>query len=209
MNRRDFILRSFKWGSVVTMSAILSPLLMDFKTPISSSAPVSKDILFTSDLPIVENHFDFSSHRLRSHTDKIILHHSDIEGTDDINAIDIHHMHQENGWSGIGYHMYIHKSGLIETGRPLDYEGAHTYRYNDSSVGICLAGNFEDEQPTQAQLTSASKLIAVLCKIYNLTPNEDTVFAHRDFNQTACPGENLYEKLPTIRENARQFMTQV
>lgn len=208
MNRRDFIFRVLKWGSIVLASTVISPLLIEPKASVGVSAPVSKDILFSSNLPIVENHFTFASHRLRSYTDKIVIHHSDIEGTDDINAIDIHHMHQNNGWSGIGYHFYIHKSGLIETGRPLDYVGAHTYKYNDKSIGICLAGNFEVEQPTAQQLNSVAQLIAVLSKIYTLTPNEQTILSHRDFNQTACPGENLYAKIPIIREQSRQKLSQ-
>ncbi|HRM59675.1 MAG TPA: N-acetylmuramoyl-L-alanine amidase, partial [Megamonas funiformis] len=71
-------------------------------------------------------------------------HHSAIGGNDDITAADIHRIHLQNGWSGIGYHMFIRKSGLIETGRPLEDIGAHTYQHNNSSIGICLSGNFND-----------------------------------------------------------------
>lgn len=89
MHRRDFILRSLKWGSTIALSAILSPLLISAKTPISNSATVPDDILFTSNLPIVKNQFDFAKRRLRSFTNKVILNHSDIEATDDITAIPI------------------------------------------------------------------------------------------------------------------------
>ena len=162
--------------------------------------------LYASDLPIVENYFNFTSLSTRPRTSQIIVHHSAIGGNDDITAADIHRIHLQNGWSGIGYHMFIRKSGLIETGRPLEDIGAHTYQHNNSSIGICLSGNFNDEMPTDMQIASASKLIGLLCQMYSLSPNENTVFGHRDFNATACPGENLYADLYHLRHMASNFI---
>lgn len=202
MNRRDFILKSIKLGGallagggITTLAAMLSP----------DNAKAADYTLYTSDLPIVENYFSFTSLSERRKTSRIIVHHSATTG-DDVSAADIHRMHLQNGWSGIGYHMFIRKSGLIETGRPLADIGAHTYRYNNNSIGICLAGNFNNEMPTDMQLASAGKLIGLLCQMYNLRPNESTIFGHRDFNATACPGENLYADLYYLRQTASNFI---
>ncbi len=48
-------------------------------------------------------------------------------GAEDIDpsADDINQWHIGNGWSGIGYHFVIRKSGDVERGRPEDCEGAH------------------------------------------------------------------------------------
>ena len=205
MNRRDFIIKSLKLSGALLLGRAIAPALFSdvLKNPIPTEKTIPKihNILFSSNLPIVENHFDFTWLKPRQTTQKIVLHHSAIADTDSINADDIHHMHLDNGWSGIGYHLYIHKSGLIETGRPIEDIGAHTYKNNNNSIGICLAGNFEEELPTDSQMTSTIQLLSVLCQMYSLSPNESTLLAHRDLNETACPGENVYQKLPYLRES--------
>lgn len=206
MNRRDFILQGLKLsGALITGVGVssLAESLMNSNSGIARAADYS---LYASDLPIVENYFNFSSLSGRSSTQQIIVHHSAIGGTDSVTAADIHREHQRLGWSGIGYHMFIHKSGLIETGRPLDDIGAHTYHYNNTSIGICLSGNFDEEMPTDMQIASTTKLIGLLCQMYSLNPTEDTIFGHRDFNATACPGENLYADLSYLRQNAGKFI---
>lgn len=159
--------------------------------------------LFTSGLPITETHFSFSSLSVRSLTDAIVVHHT--AATADLTAADVHRIHRQNGWSGIGYHLYIRKNGLIETGRPLEDMGAHTYGYNNDTIGVCLSGNFNEEYPSDAQMESASKLIGLLCQMYSLNPQQGTIYGHRDFNATACPGDNLYTQLPQFREFAGNY----
>ncbi len=202
MNRRDFILKTLKMSSALLVGTGLSEVASSLLNLDKNICQAYDYTLFSSDLPIVENHFSFRSLNLRSSTNKIIVHHSAIGGSDDVTAADIHRIHLQNGWSGIGYHMFIRKSGLVETGRPLEDVGAHTYQYNSNSIGICLSGNFNEENPTDAQLTSAKKLISLLCQMYSLSPNEHTIFGHRDFNATACPRDNLYADLPSFREFA-------
>lgn len=202
MNRRDFILNGLKLGGLLLAGGSISTLA-NLINP--NKAKAADYTLYASDLPIVENYFNFTSLSERRITNQIIIHHSATTG-DDVSAADIHRMHLQNGWSGIGYHMFIRKSGLIETGRPLADIGAHTYQHNNNSIGICLAGNFNNEMPTDMQMASASKLIGLLCQMYSLSPNEGTIFGHRDFNATACPGENLYADLYYLRQTASNFI---
>ena len=54
---------------------------------------------------------------------------------DDLRAIDIHKMHLEFGWDGIGYHKIINRSGKIENGRPEYWIGAHVKGKNQISLG--------------------------------------------------------------------------
>ena len=68
----------------------------------------------------------------------LIIHCSDTPDIEDIGALEIHKMHLEFGWEGIGYHYIIRKNGKIENGRPEFWVGAHTYGLNKQSLGICL-----------------------------------------------------------------------
>ncbi|WP_244944586.1 N-acetylmuramoyl-L-alanine amidase [Mitsuokella multacida] len=146
-------------------------------------------------------HLSFRSLTNRRRTDAIIVHH--VGNTNaDVSAETIHQWHLANGWAGIGYHFVIRKDGSIEQGRPMDTVGAHCYGENDHTVGVNLVGNFEDYVPEDAQVASAKRLLAALCRNYGFAPSGSTIFGHRDFNATACPGQNLYDMLPDIIRGA-------
>ena len=55
----------------------------------------------------------------------LVVHCLDTENSQDLSAIDIHRMHLEFGWNGIGYHKIIKRCGEIENGRPEFWVGAH------------------------------------------------------------------------------------
>ena len=78
----------------------------------------------------------------------LIIHCSDTPDTEDIGAIDIHKMHLGFGWDGIGYHKVIKRDGQIENGRPEYWIGAHVFRKNSQSLGVCLIGknSFTEQQ---------------------------------------------------------------
>lgn len=141
----------------------------------------------------------FRSLSERYATDMIVVHHTGDPVDDDLSAADIHEIHLGNGWAGIGYHYVVRKNGTIEQGRPEWAIGSHAYGENSHTIGIHLCGNFEIATPTDAQIESASYLIGWLCEKYDLVPTEDTVKGHRDLMATACPGQNLYDILQTLR----------
>jgi len=158
-------------------------------------------------LGIQETNLAFRSLTPRASTDLIVIHHVGL-GDVDVSATEIHRLHLANGWSGIGYHYVIHKNGMIERGRPRDTLGAHTYNYNESSIGIVLDGNFEDSTPTDAQIERAAILVASLSHIYNISPNDNNLLGHRDLISTLCPGRNLYIQLPQVRDKALAYLQQ-
>jgi N-acetyl-anhydromuramyl-L-alanine amidase AmpD len=71
--------------------------------------------------------------------------------------------------------------------------GAHAKspnnEYNEYGIGICLVGNFEESDPSDAQLASIKRLVSVLKHEYQLTDSQ--VIGHRDVKATACPGKNF------------------
>ena len=191
MNRRNFLRNAV----LLAAGACVAPQLL---------APEEAKAAVLGNVHVIETNLQFSSLDKRSFTDSIILHH--VGGTDrEVSAATIHAWHLKNGWSGIGYHFVVHKNGKIERGRPLDAVGAHCWHHNATSIGINLVGNFEQAETTTRQLDAAMRLIAELSYRYKLKPGAGTVFGHRDFNSTLCPGKHLYGKLPGLCTSAAKL----
>ena len=112
----------------------------------------------------------------------LIVHCSDTGDKKPINASDIHKMHTEFGWNGIGYHKVILRSGEIENGRPEYWIGAHVKGLNKISLGVCLVGtsNF-----TKKQYLSLKKVLLHWKKKYP----DAKILGHRDSVDThkTCP----------------------
>jgi N-acetylmuramoyl-L-alanine amidase len=67
----------------------------------------------------------------------------------------IHEVHKQKGFSGIGYHYIIRRDGRIQRGRPINQEGVHAkdYGHNNYSIGIshvagynCVSGTFNPKR---------------------------------------------------------------
>lgn len=93
----------------------------------------------------------------------LVVHCSDTDNDKEISAIDIHKMHLNFGWDGIGYHKVILRSGKIENGRPEYWVGAHVKGKNESSLGVCLIGR---DKFTENQLLSLKKVLINWKKLY-------------------------------------------
>ena len=184
MNRRKFLKKMF----YTTAGLYMTPLLGDWHL-----------VDAALNVQVKESYLQFTSLTNRTVTDMIVMHH--IGGSNrEVTAAEVHQWHLNNGWAGIGYHYLIHQDGTIERGRPRDTIGAHCYGENDHTIGINVVGEFDGAWPTAAQLDSAARLLAVLCQIYRLHPDEGTIVGHRDLSSTACPGQHLYDLLPDIRK---------
>lgn len=198
MRRRDFLKNMILLGA----GTVLLPQVWGMKAAEAAwktEGGSNNDPLLG--IPVKETDLEFSYLENRSTTDAIIIHH--VGNTNrDVSAAEIHRWHRNNGWSGIGYHFVIRKDGTIERGRPMDMLGAHCYEHNWHTVGVNLVGAFDDNEPEPEQLAAAAKLLAALCRYYGLKPDENTIKGHRDFNNTACPGQLLYDELPHLIEMA-------
>lgn len=132
---------------------------------------------------INSSNLKFTDLSKRKSTKQIILHHAAMNGS----VQDIHRVHLNKGYSGIGYHYYIRKDGSIWEGRPVDMIGAHAQGSNSNSIGVCFEGNFENEKMSDAQKQAGKELIAYLKDTYKV----NTVIGHKEVNATACPGKNF------------------
>jgi hypothetical protein len=138
---------------------------------------------------------------------------------------------QSLGWSDIGYNFLVDSFGQIWEGRyggiTVPVRGAHTLGFNTNSAGFCVIGNLELVQPTSATISSLSALAAWKLGLYGRDPqgwasvtssgsdkyksgrvvNLPVIDGHRDTNDTACPGSNLYAQLAAIRAGAAGTIT--
>lgn len=145
---------------------------------------------------------------------KIIIHHT--ATTKDLDnpkkAIrDIYYWHAiSRGWGDTGYNYTIDPEGNIYEGRA-GGEGvvsAHAGKANVGSIGVAILGNYETQSISEKAMKSLTKLIAEKARLHGIDaygngsfrgemlPN---IIGHRDVMNTACPGENIYDKLVLIR----------
>ena len=112
----------------------------------------------------------------------LVVHCSDTENREDLSALDIHKMHLNFGWDGIGYHKVICKSGKVENGRPEYWVGAHVKGKNDISLGVCLIGR---DYFTKLQFLALEKILREWKFLY---PNAK-ILGHCDIGNTTktCP----------------------
>ena len=135
---------------------------------------------------IKKNHVFTNKPRLRERTDYIVYHHSDSE---DVPSETIHRWHLQRGWWGIGYNVVIRVNGDIEEGRGIDTIGAHVgSKGNPVSIGVCMVGDFMNNEPTEAQLKSAIEFNKFCFRKYD---KKLGIKVHRDFMDTLCPGNNF------------------
>ncbi|WP_110206110.1 N-acetylmuramoyl-L-alanine amidase [Nocardioides daejeonensis] len=133
------------------------------------------------------------------------------------------------GWFDIGYNFLVDKFGRMWVGRSGGagklVRGAHTLGFNHDSTGIAVIGNFESATPSEKVLRGVAKLAAwkldkhgapkAKGKVKVTSTGSDlyrsgttvrlpAIDGHRDTNQTACPGANLYKRLKEIRTVAQR-----
>ncbi len=141
---------------------------------------------------------------LRERWHFIIVHNS---GTRQGNAriFDYYHRHVRRMRNGLAYHFVIGNgtssgNGEIEVGdrwrRQINGGHVHSDYLNNISLGICLVGDFNRDQPTRAQLDSCEELIRYLrARCGKVDRHEIPVRPHREMNPprwpTDCPGDEF------------------
>tara|TARA_Y100000022_G_C13012213_1_gene267257 strand:+ start:43 stop:471 length:429 start_codon:yes stop_codon:yes gene_type:complete len=116
----------------------------------------------------------------------LVVHCSDTADDKDLGASDIHKMHLNFGWDGIGYHKIIRRNGEVENGRPEYWVGAHVYGKNNESLGICLIGRNKFKE---TQFKSLFKEL----KSWKAKYPKSKIIGHCDVINTkkTCPNFNL------------------
>jgi N-acetylmuramoyl-L-alanine amidase/Putative peptidoglycan binding domain len=110
-------------------------------------------------------------------------------------------------WPDTGQHFTISRGGVLLEGRhhSLEFarvghrqvEGAHCTGQNVVALGIENEGTYSAVDPPDKLWGRLRELCAYLCGQYGIAPTQ--IYGHRDFKDTACPGDRLYGALPRLR----------
>lgn len=142
---------------------------------------------------------DMASHDLRTMT----IHHTASPEPNPADAAAQIWSHQqfhqgERGWADIAYHFLIGPTGEIYEGRHYSFAGETGTNYDPAGhFLVAIDGDFSGGSPNDAQIQAAAELFAWAAVIFELPVS--SLGGHRDFAQTACPGDALYSILQSGR----------
>ena len=148
--------------------------------------------------------------------DTLVIHHS---ATRRDTTASIDRGHRAKGWDGVGYHFVVGNGRAMADGQidptfrwRQQREGAHagssplSKPLNETGIGICLIGNFNEDWPGSGQERRLVVLCAVLIRhLPGLTPAR--IIGHRDVpgKDTDCPGKHF--DVERLRFLVRQELT--
>ena len=122
--------------------------------------------------------------------DEIVIHHTwrptakQYKGLNTWQSIKNYHVFQ-NGWSDIGYHFGVGPDGSFWALRPFERSGAHVLNRNANTIGVCMLGDYDQEDPRQI-VADTIRLTDIIRQRFNL--NRDRIRFHREFQNKTCPG---------------------
>jgi len=146
---------------------------------------------------------------------RIIVHHTATRNVEDVSqdaaehiARMIQNFHMDRrGWIDTGQNFTISRGGYVLEGRHRSLEvlragrrhvvGAHCTGQNVVALGIENEGTYTTTKPPERLWERLRELCAYICHQYGIPPTE--IAGHRDFKDTACPGDTLYGMLPDLR----------
>ena len=107
----------------------------------------------------------------------------------------------------LAYHYFISKQGVVKQARADNEVGYHTIGYNDKSIGICLAGNFDVTIPTWEQTLSLKSLLTQ--KIIQYGIKSEKVVPHRFASSKSCYGQKLTDSWARdlVKDNVGQYVS--
>jgi hypothetical protein len=122
-----------------------------------------------------------------------------------------------NGWDDIGYNWLIDANGVLYEGRGNDLQGAHFCGTNGNTMGICVLGTYTSVLPTPQAIQALTFLLGWKACERNIDPedfefhagsglNLFNISGHRDGCATACPGDSLYARLPSLRSEVATYI---
>lgn len=135
---------------------------------------------------------------------RITLHHDGMSpfygrsASDSVDRLEaIRRSHVGRGWADIGYHFAIDPQGNVWEGRPLNLQGAHVKDQNEQNIGVVVLGNFQEQSPTTAAVSTVDRFLAQLMRTYRVPLR--SVYTHQELGPTVCPGHHLQRHMVMAR----------
>lgn len=135
--------------------------------------------------------------------DTLVLHHTANTNPGEQVAL-VKAQHRKKFGQEGAYHYFIEKRDTVEQLHDDDFIGYHAGHWltNVRSIGICLAGDFTREQPTDFQIDALTRLIMDLQARHGIP--DSRVLLHKEVKNTTCPGTNLRYRFQEHRKTILQ-----
>lgn len=143
----------------------------------------------------------------------IAIHCTDTPPDMDVDVQEVGRWHRKRGFIKVGYHYLIRRSGEVQHGRSVNEigfhmfeEGAHVFRYNRTSIGICLVGGRAKGKkvvPENNFLPAQFNALATLLHQLKSWFPDAIIQGHCDFpvigkeGKKTCPNFNVKDWLKT------------
>lgn len=125
-----------------------------------------------------------------------------------------------NGYADIGYNWLIAPDGTLFEGRRAnnqDVQGAHFCGTNQTTMGVCMLGDFTSVNITNNAKNTLVRTLAWKCCDKNLDPLASAfhpnsgltirrISGHRDGCATSCPGNTFYPNLNAVATEVDAYM---
>ncbi|WP_419995480.1 peptidoglycan recognition protein [Streptomyces boninensis] len=136
---------------------------------------------------------------------------------------------KSQGWDDFGYNFAVDKCGRIFEGRSGGVTkavmGAHTYGFNQNSMGVAVIGSYDNASVPKAAENAVARLTAWKLGLFGRNPagkvtltsgggnkypkgrkvSMRVISGHRDGFVTECPGGRLYARLGAARVSSAHF----
>ena len=117
------------------------------------------------------------------------------------------------GWGDIGYNFLVDRNGNIYEGRygGNGVIGGHALSWNYGSIGIAVLGDYRSGEVSSQTYKALVELMTWKSIVNQINPLGNdylngtylpNYLGHRDVISTTCPGDNLYQYLPSLRNDA-------
>ena len=127
---------------------------------------------------------------------RIVIHCSDSPDTLDIGVREIRQWHvKDRGWSDIGYHAVVRRTGVVEIGRYEDGDsvlegkeiGAHVAGQNSDTLAVCWVGR---DKPTPEQKLALFRHVIYLMNVHKIPV--ERVLGHKELDaKKTCPNLDM------------------
>lgn len=101
---------------------------------------------------------------------------------------------RDRNWWDVPYHYLIDLDGHVYEGRDWHYMGETNTTYDPTGhLLISILGNYNLQEPTQAQLNAIADVMTWAVKEFDVPL--DSIRGHYQYAETGCPGKNLRKYL--------------
>ncbi len=151
----------------------------------------------------------------------LIVHHSGTSNNSNdwaavVRSIWNYHVNVQ-GWADIGYNWLIDPNGVVYEGRGDGIRGAHFCSTNSKTMGMCVLGHFNDQQPSNPAYNKLVDWLGWECCDKNLDPyavafhtssglNLFRISGHKDGCSTDCPGNSFYPTFGSLRNDVDDYI---